>query len=68
MRLSALKYWQHNSGHSFAFRKTAIKALKQDVKPKPNKCTTTFDFRLASAFFTNLEHFSQPTLVLLFKL
>ena len=29
---------------------------------KPNKCTTTIDFRLASVFFINLEHLSHPTL------
>ena len=32
------------------------------------KCTTTMDFRLTSVFFINLEHFSYPTLVLLFVL
>ena len=32
------------------------------------KCTTTMDFRLTSVFFINLEHFSHPTLVLLFVL
>ena len=32
------------------------------------KCTTTIEFRLTSVFFINLEHFSHPTLVLLFIL
>ena len=31
---------------------------------KPNKYTTTINFRLASVFFINLENFSHPTLVL----
>ena len=32
------------------------------------KCTTIIDFRLPSVFFINLEHFSHPTVVLLFIL
>ena len=32
------------------------------------KCTTTIDFRLTIVVFTNLEHLSHPTLVLLFIL
>ena len=30
------------------------------------KSTTTIDFRLTIVFFINLEHFSHPTLALLF--
>ena len=32
VRISALKYCQYHTGHLLTFRKTAIKALKQDVK------------------------------------
>ena len=55
--LSTLKYCQCHGGHLFAFRKTAVKALKQGVKVvQTYKYTTTIDSRFASVFFINREH------------
>ena len=54
VRISALRYCQYHTGNLLAFRKAAVKALKQGVKFVQ---TTTIDFRLVSVFLLTLNTF-----------